>query len=292
MQQASVRGSASVSVDARLFGPPRTAEVLAVLPTAVYLRLPDEGPVPAVLPVLTADAVRLPGSVLLPASSRSRPLTRLVGPAAERATVGLGAVRVGALHVRVTQRWQQRPAPPGRPSTLAGWWSARQTGAGRLRSTPAGGVVADRAADLADAVACGELSAALAAADRLHGLGPGLTPAGDDVLAALLLTLRRFPALDRGALADPLGRRLAAAAARTTPLSAALLARADRAEAAPQLLDLVDALATGQPVALPLRRLLSVGHTSGAALAVGAGLAGAMLPFVNAVHAVRPMEVR
>ena len=80
MQQASVRGSASVSVDARLFGPPRTAELLAVLSTAVYLRLPDEGPVPAVLPVLTVDAVRLPGSVLLATSSRSRPLTRLVGP--------------------------------------------------------------------------------------------------------------------------------------------------------------------------------------------------------------------
>lgn len=289
MQQAPVRGSASVSVDARLFGPPRAAEVLAVLPTAVYLRLPDEGPIPALLPVLTADAVRLPGSVLLTVSSRSRPLTQLVGPAAEPVAVGLGSVRVGALHVRVTQRWQQPPAPPGRPSTLAGWWSARQTGAARLRRTPAGGVVADRAADLADAVACGELSVTLAAADRLHGLGPGLTPAGDDVLAALLLTLRRFPALDRGAVADPLGRLLAGTAARTTPLSAALLARADRAEAAPQLLDLVDALATARPVALPLRRLLSVGDTSGAALAVGAGLAGAALVPVNAV---RPLEVR
>lgn len=292
MQQAPTRGSAAASVDPRLFGPPGAATVLAVLPTAVYLRLPDDGPVPAVLPVLTADAVRLPGSVLLPTSSHSRPLTQLVGPAPAQATVGLGAVRVGALRVRVTQRWQQRPAPPGRPSTLAGWWSVRQTGASRLRSTPVGGVVADRAADLADAVRGGELPALLTAADRLHGLGPGLTPAGDDVLAGLLLTLRRFPHLDRRGLAGPLGRRLAGAAARTTPVSAALLARADRGEAAPQLLDLVDAVAAGEPVARPLRRLLSVGHTSGAALALGAGLAGAALPAVTAVHAVRPLEVR
>lgn len=283
MQLVTVRGSAARTADRRLFGPPRPAEVLAVLPTAVYLRLPDSGPVPAVLAVLAADAVRLPGSVLLPASSRSEPLTELVGVSPALATVGAATVRVGGLEVLVSQRWQQRPAPRLLPGTRPRWLALANAGAAALRAT-GGRMVADRAGLLDATLAAGDHAAALDAADRLHGLGPGLTPAGDDVLAGLLLTLRRFPALDRSALAARLGRRLAEASPRTTPLSAALLARAADGEGSPQLLDAVDAAASGQAVTRPLRRLLAVGHSSGAALALGAGLAGSASQLDPAIH--------
>ncbi len=288
MQLVTVRGSAARTADRRLFGPQRAADVLAVLPAAVYLRLRDSGPAPAVLAVLAADAVRLPGSVVVAASSRSAPLTELVGVSPALATVGAATVRVGGLEVMVSQRWQQRPAPRHVPGTGLGWLALAGAGVTALRAT-GGRTVADRAGLLAAAVMAGDHGAVLDAADRLHGLGPGLTPAGDDVLAGLLLALRRFPVLDRSALAARLGRRRAESSARTTPLSAALLARAASGEGSPQLLDAVDAAACGHPVTRPLRRLLAVGHSSGAALALGAGLAGSASQLDPAVH---PQEVR
>jgi hypothetical protein len=102
--------------------------------------------------------------------------------------------------------------------------------------------------------------------DDLLGAGPGLTPSGDDVLAALLVTAH--------AVADP---RLAAWQAQTraalrhrttTAVSRGLLTHALDGWATPELADFVTAACVGDPgPALPA--LLAVGHTSGAALAAG-----------------------
>jgi hypothetical protein len=105
----------------------------------------------------------------------------------------------------------------------------------------------------------------------LVGRGPGLTPAGDDLLAGLLVGLAGRPDLR-----DPLAAAvLAAAPRRTTWLSAELLAHAAHGRAAPAVVAVADALAYGDDDALPraLPALLAVGHTSGAALARGLLLA-------------------
>jgi hypothetical protein len=103
------------------------------------------------------------------------------------------------------------------------------------------------------------------------GLGGGLTPEGDDVLAGLLVGLGSRPRTRTLAarLASTVTRH---APGRTTLLSATLLKHAARGLAIPRLIDLVDALhpegaaATARDAVV---RLLAVGHTSGSALAHG-----------------------
>jgi hypothetical protein len=116
------------------------------------------------------------------------------------------------------------------------------------------------------------------AVTALLGLGAGLTPQGDDVLAGLLVGLAIGPR------ASPLARRLGdvvtgLAASRTTTLSAALLLDAADGFAVPALVDLVDGLhevkhthrtTSDRTLADVVVRLLAVGHTSGAGLAHGA----------------------
>jgi hypothetical protein len=102
----------------------------------------------------------------------------------------------------------------------------------------------------------------------LLGRGPGLTPEGDDVLAGALVAAR--------ATADPrlacwqAQTREALAARRTTVVSRALLHHALAGYATPELADFLAAVCGGRPAGAATRRLLAVGHTSGAAVAAGA----------------------
>ncbi len=111
---------------------------------------------------------------------------------------------------------------------------------------------------------------AFAAAERLIGLGPGLTPAGDDALAGFLLAATHLCPTSQGplltALADHVRVR---ASAGTTALSATLLHHAARGEAAPEAVDVLDALLGQGDLSGAVARLLRVGHTSGGDLALG-----------------------
>jgi hypothetical protein len=112
----------------------------------------------------------------------------------------------------------------------------------------------------------------------LLGLGSGLTPQGDDVLAGLLVVLCA------AATAPPLVHQLCdivtnEAPRRTTSLSAGLLRDAADGFAVPPLVRFVDGLqqvdhggtaTTHRTLAEVVVPLLAVGHTSGAALAHGA----------------------
>jgi hypothetical protein len=121
------------------------------------------------------------------------------------------------------------------------------------------------------AEAARDYDASVAVAARLLGSGPGLTPSGDDMLAGFLAGAEAF-GLDAAAL-----RRAIAdlAPARTTALSAALLWHAARGECIDELAAVAAALTGQRPGAGPeepgraVRRLLAVGHTSGAALTLG-----------------------
>lgn len=106
----------------------------------------------------------------------------------------------------------------------------------------------------------------------LVGRGQGLTPQGDDVLAAALVTAR--------ATGDPrlpgwcARTRLALATRRTTAVSRGLLQHALDGWATPELAELLAALgsADGDAVDRAVQRLLAVGRTSGASLLDGVAL--------------------
>jgi hypothetical protein len=108
----------------------------------------------------------------------------------------------------------------------------------------------------------------------LIGLGPGLTPSGDDYLGGILVALR---ACGRGPQADALWRWLKPRLAeRTSAISAAHLAAAAAGEAHEALHECLQKLLASEPANDPgwdeaLERLDCVGHSSG-----WDGLAGAL----------------
>jgi Protein of unknown function (DUF2877) len=100
-------------------------------------------------------------------------------------------------------------------------------------------------------------------ASQLIGLGPGLTPSGDDYLGGMLVALRW---LGRGAQADSLWRWLEPRlAGHTGAISAAHLAAAATGQVHEALHELLENLAAWQPPDLhpSLSKLDAVGHSSG-----------------------------
>ncbi|MYS83975.1 DUF2877 domain-containing protein [Embleya scabrispora] len=275
-----VPGSASVRVRAALEGPTRPARVLGVFPAAIYLADPERN----VLALCTHDAVRLPNAVVLAARTAASPFPALAARADAR--IGDGRVSLGALDVTVVRWWTPpRPPAPGDAETVRTGRAALRTALGPVRT----GLSGRARADLADLgrYAATDSERAGAAALRLIGLGPGLTPSGDDALCGFLLAQRLLdPEPTGGRRADTLGARVAAhAPGRTTDLSAALLGHAARGDGCAQLVDLIGAVGRSTDVLPRLHRLLTVGHTSGADLAHGV-LAGAEAADAGAVPAV------
>jgi len=115
-----------------------------------------------------------------------------------------------------------------------------------------------------------------AVAGTLGGRGPGLTPAGDDLLAGLVLVARAW----WGPVSTP---RLAGLVdgVDTTEVARAFLAWAARGQCVAPVHDWLGALAGGGPLDGPRRRLLVLGASSGAALAAGLALGVAQLPRVD-----------
>ncbi|WP_019630765.1 DUF2877 domain-containing protein [Actinomadura atramentaria] len=270
-------GSASTALRGVLAGPPRAARVLARYPGSLYLELRGAAE-PRVVAVVAADAARPPNSVVLAAAVRDRPFRR-VGDGAD-VRVGEGRIEAGGLLVRARRRWDPRPAlgTPAPGPCARGLRSVERAladagGRGGLAGHPAPERLADRCA-------AGDLAGAVEAAERIVGLGPGLTPSGDDILAGLLASLL----LVGGALRDG-GRavRLAAwlgaavtedAGTRTTAPSATLLHCAARGAAGAEVGAVLRAV-VGREAAVPaVRRLLAVGRSSGPDLVRGA-VAGA-----------------
>jgi hypothetical protein len=99
-------------------------------------------------------------------------------------------------------------------------------------------------------------------AAQLIGLGPGLTPSGDDYFGGVLMALRW---LGRGAQADSLWRWLEPRLSRTSPISAAHLAAAATGEVHEALHEVLENLSAWEVPDLhpSLARLDAVGHTSG-----------------------------
>lgn len=125
------------------------------------------------------------------------------------------------------------------------------------------------------------------AVDRLVGLGPGLTPSGDDVLSGALLALHAF---SRAEVADALAVWLRPRAeGRTGAVSLAHLACAAVGEGAAVLHDALAALSSGDTRALDAAATAvgSVGHSSGWDALTGiVAVAGAWLAAVEDARAL------
>jgi hypothetical protein len=253
---------AALAVDGR-------GRVVAVYRRAAYLQVPG-----GLVALTTADVWRGPLHVRSP-----------VAP--DRLAPGDVVDVVGGCHVRV-----------GRAGVvdLAGasvWRGALPDLAGLDPSAIDVFAAAPPPALLADERFAGRLGVALhrlrqgdlaGVARAIGGLGPGLTPAGDDTLAGILLVTRA-----RGGEAAEDGLVAVAQSVATTSVARALLEWAARGQTVEPAHDLLAAIAAGDgpAAAVHLSALVRLGHTSGADLAYGLHLG---LDHPNECHG-RPLGV-
>src|SRR5215207_10481894 len=267
----AVPALASTGVAELLRGPVRQARVLMSVPAAVYLQVPTDRGLD-VVGVLTSDAAKLPLACMLFRPSNGRPLIAL--PPGAPAEVGAGRIVVGDLAVSAAAWWNPRPKLPSlRPALLP-------EGVRQLRNALYGEGVPHSAftlpglpvgpggplAALRGAVRRADLDAALRTATRLIGLGPGLTPAGDDVMAGTIagLVLLGHPSAERFAAGV-----YALAAGRTTELSRALLRHAASGRVSGEYAAVLHGLVGERPLGRAIDGLLATGSTSGRAMALG-----------------------
>lgn len=119
-----------------------------------------------------------------------------------------------------------------------------------------------------------DVPALTGAASALVGLGPGLTPSGDDVLVGVLAGLIRgggnIPAAAAAAII--IGDAVAVRARSTTDVSRHYLTLAAQGHFGQPLTELVDAVVDGSPAPQQRRRMdavLAVGASSGADALLG-----------------------
>ena len=226
-------------------------EVMAAYRKAAWVRLPGG------LVALTAPAVP-PGPLHVtldgpPPAAPGAPVRR----AGSRLRVGGSAVEL-----RGAQRWTGPLPAPGevrRGAEVVVWATVAAAAGSALTAAPYREPARQAVARLRD----GDLGGAVA---TLAGLGPGLTPAGDDALAGMLLALRAI----EGPGAEPrLGA--AVAVARTTALGLALLRCATAGQALAPVHRLLGAAARGDRAAAlaAATAVAEVGATSGADFCYG-----------------------
>jgi Protein of unknown function (DUF2877) len=254
----TVYAACDVALRPVLAGPAARARVVVATRSAAYAQLAVAGPDPwrevsPLVAVLTPSAARVPGGVL-PAVDAAALVTGLrPGDVIE---LGSGGLVAGGVRLVPLRWWDSRVSrvsisSPPRPD---------------LPSLP--DAVGPGARAFEEALISGNAEVGQVAA-MLVGLGPGLTPAGDDLLAGALVSLTA--AGDR-----PRREALTAAVRpllpRTTAVSAAFLEHAAAGRAVPELARFVAALAAGRIVGGVVQDLLRVGATSGVALAWGAAV--------------------
>ncbi|MGH9290811.1 MAG: DUF2877 domain-containing protein [Acidimicrobiales bacterium] len=254
--------AASVLVRDVVAGPLRPATVVAAGAAASYLDVGGR-----LLAVVQQGGVRLPCAVVVRDTSSllTSPTPRPGGgapPDAGGLAVGAGAIRRDGRPVLAVGRWFD---PRVRVSRVDPGARARFATLVRSQGQVDPLLPDDAIERLADGLAADHEHGAVAA---LLGLGTGLTPAGDDLLAGALAALR--------ALGSPAAHGLGTAVrtmapVATTRLSAALLEAADMGAVVPEAAAVLRALAgvgTGSLDAAT-RRLVGLGHTSGWHLAAG-----------------------
>lgn len=264
--------AASAALSDLLSGPPRSARVRGISGPACYLDVDGD-----IVVVEGTGGAGLPNAVRVAHPARP-PLQLAVD---DDVVIGRGALTVDRRELPVHRWWD--PHVRIGSSRLDAAAVAVAVATLRSAATPANANLPGRpdAGDLARALHRRDGALLPAAARALLGRGPGLTPAGDDMLAGVLATLRvlgpsRPPAVAArvGAMADTLSDAVVGAARqRTTALSAQLLAYADAGAVALPVGDVLRAVAGRGELVAAAVRLARVGHTSGSDLLIGIALA-------------------
>jgi hypothetical protein len=230
-----------------------------------------------VVAITTREVPLLPNAVALGAGSGA--LLRPGLAAGTRARLAPGRVDLGALQVTwdpaAPPSWDPTVRDPqaAGPAAVAGRAAALRGAVGAVDSLGKSPPERARLDPLLRAVRGRDPALAAAVARGLLGRGPGLTPEGDDLLAAVAGTLAVLgPAAgwDGSVLGGFLAALVEPARERTTALSATLLelaAQGRLAEPAGRLLDLSPDGEAAWPAALA--RLERLGHGSGRAYATG-----------------------
>jgi len=263
---AQMTAAASLALRPALESQRRPARVLAVFPMGAYLEARGNLE-PRVIALVTGEATRLPNAVVL-----SGPLPPL--SLGDETGVGDGGIEAGGVAIRIRRWWDPVPSLGDvAPATLAAgltWMTEICAASPRVTGLE----TSDFPRQLAAGAMAGSLLETITATERLMGLGPGLTPSGDDMLAGLLMALRHLGTAcgaDRAVwLADWLAATVVFDAhTRTTPISATLLHCAADGHGCAEALAVLRGLAGLQPLEIAVQRLLLIGHTSGADLAWG-----------------------
>lgn len=278
-------------------------EVLAVYERSAYL-LTEHGIVAVGMPEIGNG----PLNVIVPRREGIADTTPLGLLAGMKGVAGGGRIAIGSdvvIGLTSAEIWQPAPwpdAPGADKDALARGLDVLQRGATAL--LPVDGVAAlvfapqSKAAKTRSAVAAAPLVAALGssvakaratgrwsdeairAATLLVGLGPGLTPSGDDLLGGLMLALSASGGVAlRDALWDAIAPELDDL---TVPISAMHLSAAANGFGADAMHHLIDAVLRGDAAAIAMRLpvVAALGATSGmdavAGLCLGFGRAGSV----------------
>ncbi len=243
---------------------------IAGLGALAALAAEDEGSVIASFPQAVYATLARGLLVLVAPSAHPGPLYLVLDaspPQVDPGTTvraGLGHLDVGGVGIglRSAVTWSGRLPPPDQLSGAADLLAAA---AGHLAAGSAlhGDPSRKRAARARSRLHAGDLAGTVA---LLAGLGPGLTPAGDDALAGVLLVRRALG----GEEAEPALVEVAATA-KTTSIAGAFMSWAARGQALSPAHDLLAAAARGDRKACDAAcaSLAGIGETSGADFALG-----------------------
>jgi hypothetical protein len=269
----------AISIGAGVPGGPFAGVVHSVFRRACNLRTDDGDLVALLAPELgnLPHGIRIEAPGRLAFSDHLRPGRRVGCRAAVLRIADSGL----AIDLSRAQAWrgELKPVHFARPAVATAWqvaWRALQHRRCSDRD-PLLRSVGERGGALAEASRALDIERATAAARALIGCGPGLTPAGDDLIVGLLAGLRcsRDEAPARHDFLCALGAAVASEAAATGEISRAVLRQAIAGNFAEPLSTLAGAIAEGVPpveVEAAAGRALCVGHTSG-----GDGVLGLLL---------------
>ena len=251
----------------RWFQETHTAAILHLFDHACNL-INEQG---EILSLVTEKIGPGPFAVVLPLETPFTEILSANSPVSVNGSVlALGAARIDTAAAHM---WQPQPDWAGlrRREKRVGSFYQLLVGARPVEVGPRSAVeqavqskLEDAAGRLFPAIAAYDLDGCRAAARDLAGVGIGLTPSGDDFLMGVIYALWATRSVDER---DPIVRQIVAAAVpRTTSLSAAWLRAAAGGEAVLPWHELVNALKKTDitPVWAAVRRILSIGHSSGA----------------------------
>jgi hypothetical protein len=286
---------ASAAIADVVTGPAREVRVLAAFPAAVYLAH-DEG----LVALVASDGIAHPNALVVAVPTSARPFAGT--HPGQRGTVGGGRVELGGLTATVTRWFDPALRLPATSASALASHAEDLRGLLLERTGPFPLDLAVPAVEVAEVLRAGDPAAVVTAAHRLVGRGPGLTPAGDDVLAGLLAAVLALAPAVTALPVDPAPgaatggapgaapgvasgvaalEALTATVTRagdgiverahvaTTAVSAELLRHAVRGEVAAPAGEVLRALAGRRPLRPALETLLAVGATSGRDLAHG-----------------------